>query len=191
MPDFQPTRLVIVWNQNGVFQGASVEGVLQGTANPTQPLALTDIASNPILTGILGDLPVVLAEVETLRSQLSSAATAYAALQAENANLKEQLDGLQTPEPVGDWAAFRMAIAQSTAYLRIAGFNGSTAVLASQLIWAIGSQTFSEVPTLWNAIANYASPTPEEIAELNDLAAETGVAFQLNQQGLMETPTNG
>lgn len=91
MPNFQVTRLVLTWNPSGALLGGSAEGFLEGTSNPTQPLALSDVANNPILAGVLGELPQLAAENEQLRNQVAILQNSVATLTSEKQALLQQL----------------------------------------------------------------------------------------------------
>jgi hypothetical protein len=86
-----------------------------------------------------------------------------------------------------NWPAFRDAIEHSDALMRIANVNPARFVLVNAAMWQIASDPSKaiETATNWNLLAAEALPTESEIAELNGIAQDNNVPFQLNAQGLM------
>jgi hypothetical protein len=102
-----------------------------------------------------------------------------------------EIESVELPEvtPAPDWAAFRLALVQSSAYLRITSAAPNALVaLLTNIAFLIDSQPEKavELAAIWNAIATLANPTSEEIAALNTIGTVTNVPFALNASGLME-----
>jgi hypothetical protein len=95
---------------------------------------------------------------------------------------------LPEPSPLPDWAAFRLALVQSSAYIRITSAAPNALVaLLTNIAFLIDAQPEKviELAAIWNAIAAIAGPTESEIAALNKIGTDTHVPFALNAQGMM------
>jgi hypothetical protein len=86
-----------------------------------------------------------------------------------------------------DWPAFRLAMLQSPAFLRIANANAALFTILNSVMWLIASDPDKALETalVWNQLSAIAQPTEVEIAALNAIAADADVPLQLNSSGLM------
>ena len=95
------------------------------------------------------------------------------------------------PEPTPpNWAAFRLALAGSSAYRRIVGHSNETLSLLpllTNLAFMIDTDPPKaiEFAYVWNQVAAISQPTSEEIATLNSIAAANSISLELNESGLM------
>ena len=89
-----------------------------------------------------------------------------------------------------DWRSFQTAITVSSAFLRIAGYDGRTLAILPTLVYVCGliesdATRMIQFAGLWNAIAAIAEPTTEEITALNAIASINNVPLLLNSAGLI------
>jgi hypothetical protein len=97
---------------------------------------------------------------------------------------------MPTPPTPPNWAAFRLALAGSSAYRRIVGHSNETLSLLpllTNLAFMIDTDPPKaiEFAYVWNQVSAIAEPTSEEIATLNGIAAANNVPLVLNELGLM------
>jgi hypothetical protein len=109
----------------------------------------------------------------------------------ESVLTQEDIDAIQLGNPEGrNWAAFRLALAGSSAYRRIVGHSNETLSLLpllTNLAFMIDTDPPKaiEFAYVWNQVSAIAEPTSEEIATLNGIALANNVPLVLNELGLM------
>jgi hypothetical protein len=206
--DIFPTQILISGNPStGQFTGALIRYIpVDGTTEQTTGFK-SGIASNAVKIAIGEYAHSAYTQNEVLQEQNQALESQVAQLESDKAALAHQKDGeiailqaanetlqaqinqlleeLNPPASSVDWAGFRAAIAVHPAYLRIVSSTPIATNINTTLVWVMGAGAFTEVPSLWNVIAQQAVPTVEEIAALNTLAAAHDVPFTLNEDGMI------